>query len=99
MHLRAEKVPIVRFPPISYLAMCVESPQCLHLFKGTNLRKRQWTYSAKYFPELVEVVRTNADKLHRQKWKDAGWHWARAPLYSVAPEDERVCHPWHMHNL
>jgi len=61
LHLRAEDVPVARFPPVAYLAMCVESPQCLHLYRGTNLGKRQFTYTAKYMPELIEVVRTTRD--------------------------------------
>jgi len=94
MHLRAEGVPVARFPPVAYLAMCIESPQCLHLFKGTTLGKRKFTYTAKYFSELVEVVRTVYDDEKRVRRND--WIWVKVPLYALDPE---VSHPWQLHTL
>lgn len=95
LHLRSEAAPVARFPPVAYLAMCVESPQCVHLFRGTDLGKQQWTFSAKYMPELVEVLRTTYDGARNtQRW---GWTWAPVPLYSL---DKELCgQPWELHSL
>merc|ERR1711920_864713 len=78
MHLRHKNTPVARFPPVAYVAMCIESPQCMHLFRQTNLNSRAWTYSAKYMPELVEVARTTNDEfLGRGRLAHHGWHWAK----------------------
>eukprot|EP00929_Paragymnodinium_shiwhaense_P085779 TRINITY_DN46215_c0_g1_i1.p1 TRINITY_DN46215_c0_g1~~TRINITY_DN46215_c0_g1_i1.p1 ORF type:complete len:711 (-),score=95.94 TRINITY_DN46215_c0_g1_i1:102-2234(-) len=93
MHLRAEGVPVRRFPPVSYLANCIESPQCLHLYRGTNLGNRKWTFSAKYFTELVEVVRTSYDPLRRAPRLQGVW----APhVYTLDPDTYQ---PWEVHSL
>merc|ERR1740123_2894228 len=79
LHLRAHQVPILRFPPVSFLAHCTEGPQCQHLYKATNLRRQQWSNMAKYWTELIEVRRTIIDDLHwRLRRQDNGWIWAKA---------------------
>eukprot|EP00927_Polykrikos_kofoidii_P071851 TRINITY_DN6804_c0_g2_i1.p1 TRINITY_DN6804_c0_g2~~TRINITY_DN6804_c0_g2_i1.p1 ORF type:complete len:695 (-),score=60.07 TRINITY_DN6804_c0_g2_i1:33-2117(-) len=95
MHLRAKETPVARFPPVSYLAMCVESPQCMHLFRATNLGKRKWVFSAKYYPELVEVVRTSYDEFHR-KPKSHEWIWHPTKLYALGSGHTD---PWELHSL
>lgn len=78
LHLRAHHVPILRFPPVSFLAHCTEGPQCQHLYKATNLRKQGWSSMAKYWTEMIEVRRTIMDDLHwTLRRGESGWIWAQ----------------------
>eukprot|EP00927_Polykrikos_kofoidii_P071850 TRINITY_DN6804_c0_g1_i1.p1 TRINITY_DN6804_c0_g1~~TRINITY_DN6804_c0_g1_i1.p1 ORF type:complete len:686 (-),score=45.12 TRINITY_DN6804_c0_g1_i1:20-2077(-) len=95
MHLRATKTPVARFPPVSYVAMCVESPQCPQHSPVTNLVKRSWAFLAKYFTELAEVVRTSYDEFH-QRPKSHEWIWHPTSLYALGPS---ATDPWELHSL
>lgn len=97
LHVRARGVPIRRFPPVAFVVHCAEGPQCQHLYKGTNLGKQQWTQTAKYWTELIEVRRTIHDDLHNLNRPRSGWIWERErPHVAIAPE---VSQPWEIHAL
>lgn len=97
LHLRAKKVPVRRFPPVAFVVHCSEGPQCQHLYKGTNLRKQEWTQTAKYWSELIEVRRTVHDELHGVNRPSKGWIWERErPHVALAPQ---VSKSWEIHGL
>lgn len=75
LHLQAHQVPILRFPPISFLSHCMEGPQCMHLYKGTDLGKQRWTTPFKYYTEALEVRRTTVDDTHYLVRLGSGWIW------------------------
>mmetsp|Transcript_19044 Transcript_19044/g.62060 ORF Transcript_19044/g.62060 Transcript_19044/m.62060 type:complete len:687 (+) Transcript_19044:75-2135(+) len=97
IHLRACEVPIRRFPPVAFIVQCTEGPQCQHLYKGTNLGKQQWTQTAKYWTELIEVTRTTHDDFHGVHRPRHGWIWERERPYAAL--DPKVSNPWELHSL
>jgi hypothetical protein len=97
IHLRARGVPVLRYPPVAFIAHCSEGPQCQHLYKATNIGEQQWTQTAKYWTELIEVTRTTSDPLRRVHRPAHGWIWVRErPPVPLAPE---VNQSWHVHSL
>lgn len=97
LHLRANAVPIRRFPPIAFVIQCAEGPQCEHLYKGTDLRKQGWTGTAKYWTEVIEVRRTVHDNLHRVQRSEHGWIWM--PLQPHSQMWPRSAQQWELHSL
>mmetsp|Transcript_108150 Transcript_108150/g.305767 ORF Transcript_108150/g.305767 Transcript_108150/m.305767 type:complete len:273 (-) Transcript_108150:178-996(-) len=86
LHLRANGVPVRRFPPVAFTVHCAEGPQCQHLYRATNIGRQQWTQTAKYFTELIEVRRTINDGLHNVNRHKEGWIWAPLkPPYPLNP--------------
>jgi len=94
LHLRYHKVPVRRFPPIAFVTQCAEGPQCQHLYKGTDLHKREWLSSAKYWSELIEVRRTIHDGDVKADKPMSGWIWV--PLRPHAPLAPAVNKPWEL---
>lgn len=77
LHLHANGVRIRRFPPVSFLAGCVDGPQCQHLYRGTTLARRTWVSRAKYHTEAVEVRRTLFDDEFNIRRPSRGWIWTQ----------------------
>merc|ERR1712107_153348 len=97
LHLLANHVPIRRFPPVAFVVMCSEGPQCQHLFKGTTLRRQQWTFTAKYWSELIEVRRTLHDHETNRKRNLGGWIWtAMKPHAPIGPHNSNH---WEYHGI
>lgn len=105
IHLAHLRVPVRRFPPVAFVVHCAEGPQCQHLYKGTNLRKQQWTAVPKYWTELVEVSRTLKELPRKHGRYDAAkgileWIWTELrPHTNTSPVIFDPPHPYEVHSM